>query len=143
MILQRRALSGGAGLGLCSDKEIAQSYTVARRGLSLSILRKHQLQAGAAMFACSILEQASAGQSSRRRQPLGGARLSIVHGVKDQFHAAGNAKLFENAEQILLDGVLAKPEFDGDLAIAQSFGHQCHELLLARGEKRMTSGVES
>ena len=38
--------------------------------------------------------------------------------------------------------MLAEIEFDGDLSIAQPFGYQCHDLLLARGEKRMTSGVE-
>ena len=66
----------------------------------------------------------------------------MVQGVKDQFDAAGDTKLFENAEEIFLNGVLAKSEFDGDLAITQSFGHQCHNLLFAWSEKRTTSGVE-
>jgi len=65
----------------------------------------------------------------------------VVHGIKDQFDAAGDAKFFENAEEIFLDGVLAELEFDGDVSITQSFGHECHDLLLAWSEKRMTSGV--
>jgi len=133
MILQRRALSGGAGWGLCSDKEIAQSYTGARRHLSL-------VTRFGVRF--NICKQGSAGQSSSRRQPLGRAGLPMVQRVKDQFDAAGDPKFFEDAEEIFLYGVLAKVKFHGDLSIAESFSHQRDDLLLAWREKRTTRGIK-
>lgn len=40
--------------------------------------------------------------------------------------------LSNDAQQIFLDGVLAKPEFGGDSAVGQAIGHEGNHLLFAR-----------
>jgi hypothetical protein len=41
------------------------------------------------------------------REPLRRARVSIVNCIKHQLYAGGDAELFEDAVEVLLDGVLA------------------------------------
>jgi hypothetical protein len=57
--------------------------------------------------------------------------ISIIDRVKDEFDAGRDAEFLEDVEEIFLDGVLAKVEFAGNLAVAQAFGDQRHYLFLA------------
>src|ERR1700728_2531968 len=70
------------------------------------------------------------------------AGIAVVDRVQDEFNAGGDAELFEDAVEILLDCVFAKVEFAGNLAVAESFGDQGHDLLLARCEKVATGSIE-
>ena len=55
-----------------------------------------------------------------------------MNGVEDKFNTGGDAEFLEDAVEIFLDGVLAQVEFAGNVAIAESFGNQGHNLFLAR-----------
>ena len=86
------------------------------------------------------MSQALGRIAGRACQPFGLAGISVIDGVEDEFDAGGDAELFEDAEEIFLDGVLAEFEFAGDLAVAQSFGDQGDDLLLARGQQAVAAG---
>src|SRR5580700_7048148 len=64
-------------------------------------------------------------------QPFGLERVSVIDGVEDEFDAGRNAELVEDAEKVLLDGVLAQAEFAGGFAIAEAFCDESDDLLLA------------
>lgn len=70
------------------------------------------------------------------------AGISVIEGVEREFDAGGDSQLFEDAEQVFLDGVLAEIEFDGNLAIAEAFCNQRDDLLLAWGEQVAALRVE-
>jgi hypothetical protein len=46
--------------------------------------------------------------------------LAVRHGVENQFPPARNPHLIEEAQQILLDGVFAEPQFDSDSTVGQA-----------------------
>jgi glycosyltransferase involved in cell wall biosynthesis len=46
--------------------------------------------------------------------------LAVRHGVENQFHPARNPDLIEDAQQILLDGGFAEPQFDSDSTVGQA-----------------------
>jgi glycosyltransferase involved in cell wall biosynthesis len=46
--------------------------------------------------------------------------LAVRHGVENQFHPARNPHLIEDAQQILLDGGFAEPQFDSDSTVGQA-----------------------
>jgi hypothetical protein len=62
--------------------------------------------------------------------------------AKDEFDAGRDAEFLEDVEEIFLDGVLAKVEFAGNLAVAQAFGDQRHYLFLAWRKQAAAEGVE-
>jgi hypothetical protein len=66
----------------------------------------------------------------------------VVDGVEDEFDAGGDAEFIEDAEEIFFDGVLAEVEFAGGFAIAEASGDEGDNLLLARGEKFASGGVD-
>lgn len=70
------------------------------------------------------------------------AGISVIDGVEGELDAGGDSQLFEDAEQIFLDGVLAEIELDGDLAIAESFGDEGDDLLFAGREQVAALRVE-
>ncbi len=57
------------------------------------------------------------------------AGIAVVHRVEDEFNARGDAELFEDTVEILLDGVFAKVEFAGNLAVGEAFGDQGDDLI--------------
>ena len=67
--------------------------------------------------------------------PFRGAGFPVVQSIEDEFYAAGDAELFEDAEQIFLDRMLAQVEFARDEAIAEAFGDESDHLLFAGREK--------
>src|SRR5258706_9513722 len=75
-------------------------------------------------------------------QPFRLAGVSIVDGVEDEFDAGGDSELLEDAEEIFLDSVLAEVEFAGNLAVAETFGDEGHDLFLAGSEETGPAGVE-
>src|SRR2546426_5655233 len=79
--------------------------------------------------------------SSGAGHPFGLARAAVTDGVENQFHAAANAQLVEDAEKVFFDGMFAETEFVGHFTIAEPVGHQSHHLLLARGQQLKSAGV--
>jgi hypothetical protein len=55
--------------------------------------------------------------------------ISVIHGVKDEFDAGRDAKLFEDPKEILFYDVLTGIEFAGNLAVAQALETWIHTLL--------------
>ncbi len=76
-------------------------------------------------------------------EPFGLARIAVVDGIEDEFDAGGDTQLVEDAEQVLLDGVLAEVKLAGSVAIAEAFGDEGDDLLLARGEELVAGGIEN
>lgn len=74
--------------------------------------------------------------------PLGETRVSVVDRIEDEFDAGRDAELFEDAEDVLLDGVFAELEFEGDFAVVESFGDEGDDLLLARREQGISGGID-
>ena len=66
----------------------------------------------------------------------------MVDGIEDEFDTSRYPELVEDAEQVLLDGVLAEVEFPGSVAIAKAFGNEGDDLFFARGEELSAEGVE-
>ena len=64
----------------------------------------------------------------------------MVDGVEDQFDTGGNAQLVEDAEQVLLDGVLTEIEFAGSGAVTEALGDERDDLFLARCEESRGRG---
>src|SRR6185437_7238304 len=62
-------------------------------------------------------------------------------GVEHQLHAAGNAQLVEDAEQVILYRVLAEVELAGDLAVGEAFSDAGDHLLLALAEQAFALGI--
>jgi hypothetical protein len=59
--------------------------------------------------------------------------LAVRHGVENQFHPARNPHLIEDAQQILLDGVFAEPQFDSDSTVGQAIGDERATTCCSRG----------
>src|SRR5208282_3209193 len=85
-----------------------------------------------ALFSCSGVAA---------RHPFGGPIFAVRHGVENQFHAARNSDLVEDAQQIFFDGVFAETEFTGDSAVGQAVGDERDNLFLARRQQRSSLGV--
>src|SRR5208337_142054 len=75
------------------------------------------------------------------RHPFGGPIFAVRHGGENQFHAARNSDLVEDAQQIFVDGVFAETEFTGDSAVGQAVGDERDNLFLARRQQRSSLGV--
>jgi hypothetical protein len=89
------------------------------------------------------IRESGGGRDTRSSsEPLGRPGIAIVHGVENEFHAAGDPKFFEDPKKIFLDGVLAEIEFTGDVAVAQALRHQGDDLFLAGSEQRVSSGIQ-
>src|SRR5258708_47804 len=76
------------------------------------------------------------------RDPFCRTQISMVDGVEYELDAIGNSQLVEDAKQILLDGVLTKAEFSGDVAIAEAFGDQSDDLFLSRRQQTAPAVVD-
>ena len=74
-------------------------------------------------------------RSHGSRQPCRLARIPIIYRVKHEFDTRGNAKFFENSEQVFLDGVFAEVELDRNLTIPKTFGNKRDDLFLTRGQQ--------
>jgi hypothetical protein len=57
----------------------------------------------------------------------------MVDGIEHQFDPGRDAQLVKDAEQVLLNGVLAEVKFAGGVAVAETIGDEGDNLLLARG----------
>ena len=75
-------------------------------------------------------------------EPFGLARIAVVDGIEDEFDAGGDTQLVEDAEQVLLDGVLAEVEFAGALAVAEALGDEGDDLFFSWREELLAAGVE-
>jgi len=67
----------------------------------------------------------------------------VIDGVEDKLNPIRNAQLIENTKQVLLHRVLAEAEFSGDIAIAETFGHQRDDLFLSRREQTAPAVVDN
>jgi len=68
--------------------------------------------------------------------------LAVIHSIKDQFNPGGDAQFVEDTKQIFLHSVLAKSEFVGDVSVGESFGDECDDLLLARGQQTVSASID-
>ena len=59
----------------------------------------------------------------------------MVDGIEHQFDPGRDSQLVEDAEQVFLDGVLAKVEFPSRVAIAETLGNESHHLFFPRGKE--------
>ena len=62
-----------------------------------------------------------------------------MYGIKHEFDAIGNTQLVEYAKEIFFYGMLAQPEFTGNVTVAQSVGNQGNYLLFAVGKEVMAT----
>ena len=65
----------------------------------------------------------------------GVAGIGFIHSQVEQFGATGDAELVKNAEEVILDGVGAKVQSLGDIAVGHAAGDGLDDLALADGEK--------
>jgi hypothetical protein len=70
------------------------------------------------------------------------AGISVVDGVEDEFDASGDSQFLKYPEKIFLDGVLAKIQLYGDLAIRQSLGDERDNLFFSRSENAVARGIQ-
>ena len=68
--------------------------------------------------------------------------MAVIDRVEDKLYSRRNAEFIEDPKQILLYRVLAQLKRLGDLAIAQTVGHEKDHLLLARGKKFFATMIE-
>ena len=66
----------------------------------------------------------------------------MMEGVENQFHAGGDAHLFEDPEEIFLDRVFAQTEFRCDGSIGQAIRDQSNYLFLPLTEQVVPAGVQ-
>src|SRR5579864_5361871 len=88
------------------------------------------------------------GKSGARHYPTGTgqpfclAGVSVVDCIQNEFHATGDAELFEYPEEIFFDGVLAEIEFARNIAVAKAFGDEGDDLFFPRSEQIVSIRVE-
>src|SRR5579864_6808685 len=157
-MLQRRGLGAGDGLETASSKEFRPKLYRAECGFSNetnSPTSWHDLHALRRLFLpqlpvghlshprSSLLISGPGGNSAGACQPLGLTGISVIHGVKDEFDAGRDAKLFEDPKEILFYRVLTEIEFASDLAVAQAFSDQGDHLFFARSEQASATRVDN
>ena len=64
-----------------------------------------------------------------------------MHGIQHQLNSGRDAELVKDAEQILLDSVLAEIEFARRIAIAEPFSNQSDDLFFPGGKEHPAVGV--
>src|SRR6185437_8154677 len=69
--------------------------------------------------------------------------LTMAEGVENQFDAAGDAELVENAEEVILNRMLAEVELLGDFAVGEALSDAGDHLLLALAEQALALGVDN
>jgi hypothetical protein len=63
------------------------------------------------------------------------AGIAVVDCIEHQFDPGRDSQLVEDAEQVFLDGVLAKVEFPSRGAIAETLGNESHHWFFPRGKE--------
>src|ERR1700678_3611727 len=81
---------------------------------------------------CHCIRWPFLSRSGGARHPFRWAVLAMRHGIENQLYPARNTYLIKDAEQIFLDGVLAKSQLDGDSSIGQAVGYERDDLFFAR-----------
>src|SRR5258708_23099579 len=80
-------------------------------------------------------------RSGASRHPFRLTLFTMRDSIEDEFYTRRNPKLVENAQQIFLDGMLAQPQFIGNLAIAEPIRHQRDDLFFAWRHQRLAAGI--
>src|ERR1700758_4478920 len=91
---------------------------------------------------CPVVDQA---MGKTRSPPISHSAWRgspLLNAYRTRLDASRDAELFEDAEKIFLDRVLAEVEFPGDPAIARTFGNKSDNLFFARREDRISARVE-
>jgi len=76
-------------------------------------------------------------------KPFGLEWGPVVHRVKDELYAGRDTQLIEDTKQVFFYGVLAKAQFPGCVAIAQTLGYKGDNLFFARGKHLPAPGIKN
>jgi hypothetical protein len=66
----------------------------------------------------------------------------LGQGVEHEFNPGGDPQFLENLEQIILDGMLAKLQLLGNLAVGQAVGYQGDNFFFALRQQTASASID-